>query len=178
MLGEAEALREMARLNEQSGCKTEAVTLLTVAQRLSDRDRRIVTTIGDFKLLRADQVERLFFSEQRSLDGAARHCRRSRAVKRKSASRAPVKILSGAWRGLTSCAPRSSTWAHVMKLPPTVARIRLMESRTTAASKPPAQHGWARGHCAPALNGCTHSAKAVKPPASTGWSPPTCLPAP
>ena len=34
VLGEAEALREMARLNEQSGCKTEAVTLLTVAHGL------------------------------------------------------------------------------------------------------------------------------------------------
>jgi hypothetical protein len=34
MLGEAEALREMARLNEQSGGKTEAVTLLTVAHGL------------------------------------------------------------------------------------------------------------------------------------------------
>jgi tetratricopeptide (TPR) repeat protein len=31
MLGEAEALREMARLNEQSGCRSEAVTLLTSA---------------------------------------------------------------------------------------------------------------------------------------------------
>lgn len=52
-------------------------SLLTVAQRLSDRDRRILTTIGDFKLLRADQIERLFFSEQRSLDAATRHCRRT-----------------------------------------------------------------------------------------------------
>lgn len=34
MLGEAEALREMARLNEQTGCKAEAVTLLTVAHGL------------------------------------------------------------------------------------------------------------------------------------------------
>jgi tetratricopeptide (TPR) repeat protein len=34
MLGEAEALREMARLNEQSGGMTEAVTLLTVAHGL------------------------------------------------------------------------------------------------------------------------------------------------
>ncbi len=33
-LGEAEALRELARLNEQSGLRTEAVTLLTVARGL------------------------------------------------------------------------------------------------------------------------------------------------
>jgi tetratricopeptide (TPR) repeat protein len=34
MLGEAEAMREMARLNELSGCPAEAVTLLTVAHGL------------------------------------------------------------------------------------------------------------------------------------------------
>ncbi len=42
MLGEAEALREMARLNEQAGCRTEAVTLLTVAHGLfSHVDARV-----------------------------------------------------------------------------------------------------------------------------------------
>jgi fructoselysine-6-P-deglycase FrlB-like protein len=34
MVGEAEAMREMARLNELTGCKAEAVTLLTVAHGL------------------------------------------------------------------------------------------------------------------------------------------------
>lgn len=48
-----------------------------LARRLSDRDRRILTTVAELKLMRSDQIERLFFHEQTSAESGARHCRRT-----------------------------------------------------------------------------------------------------
>ena len=56
---------------------TTDVSLL--ARRLSDRDRRILTTLSELKLMRSDQIERLSFPEQTAQDAGARHCRRTLA---------------------------------------------------------------------------------------------------
>jgi hypothetical protein len=51
--------------------------LLQLADRLSGREREILETVGRFRLLRAGQIRRLFFSEISTATGSARVCRRS-----------------------------------------------------------------------------------------------------
>lgn len=54
---------------------TTGITAL--ARKLSDRDRSILTTVSQLRLLRADQIERLLFSDLSGGESAARHCRRT-----------------------------------------------------------------------------------------------------
>jgi hypothetical protein len=51
----------------------------SLTRRLSDRDRSILTTVAELKLMRADQIERQFFHGQTSAGSGARHCRRTLA---------------------------------------------------------------------------------------------------
>src|SRR5581483_4534073 len=51
--------------------------LAELAERLSQRDRQIVATIAEFRLLRGDQIRRLFFSQISTEGARARICRRS-----------------------------------------------------------------------------------------------------
>ena len=53
--------------------------LVTLADRLPDRERQIVQAVEMFRLLRADQIRRLFFHEITTTNGSARVCRRSLA---------------------------------------------------------------------------------------------------
>jgi hypothetical protein len=51
--------------------------LIQLSEQLSRRDRDIIETVGQFRLLQAAQIRRLFFSEITSEAGRARVCRRS-----------------------------------------------------------------------------------------------------
>jgi hypothetical protein len=51
--------------------------LQALARKLSDRDRSILTTISELKLMRADQIERLLFNDLTGSESAARQCRRT-----------------------------------------------------------------------------------------------------
>ncbi len=48
-----------------------------LARKLSDRDQSILSTISELKLMRADQVERLLFTDLAAGESASRHCRRT-----------------------------------------------------------------------------------------------------
>ena len=61
----------MSRLSRSS--------LFELADRLPSRERQILETVERFRLLRADQVRRLCFSEIKSETGSARLCRRALA---------------------------------------------------------------------------------------------------
>jgi len=54
-------------------------SLVELADRLPSRERQILETVERFRLLRADQARRLFFSEIESETGSARLCRRALA---------------------------------------------------------------------------------------------------
>ena len=51
--------------------------LVQLAERLNDRDRRIIEAVDKLRLVRADQLRRLFFSELTTEGARARLCRRS-----------------------------------------------------------------------------------------------------
>lgn len=53
--------------------------IVTLDDRLSDRDRTILMTVGALRLLRADQIERLLFSDLAAGESAARQRRRTLA---------------------------------------------------------------------------------------------------
>ena len=60
-----------------SSARISRSALRKLAGKLSERDRAIITAVGELRLLRTDQVERLFFSELQSGEGRARVCRRA-----------------------------------------------------------------------------------------------------
>jgi hypothetical protein len=76
-----------------------------VAERLTDRDWRIVEGVNTLRLLRGQQIERLFFSDLAA--GRSRVASRSRAMQRLVAWRVLVPLprrIGGAGRGSTALA--------------------------------------------------------------------------
>jgi hypothetical protein len=79
-----------------------------LAGRLSHRDRRIVEAVGAFRLLRGDQLRRLFFSEISTEGARARICRRTLQTL------VETRLLRRLERRIGGARAGSSGWVYVL----------------------------------------------------------------
>jgi len=82
--------------------------LAELAERLSQRDRQIVATIAEFRLLRGDQIRRLFFSQISTEGARARICRRSLQML------VDAKLLHRLQRRIGGTRAGSSGWVYAL----------------------------------------------------------------